>query len=219
MRHLSNQDVASLQTIFSAHAPLVWSVIVAIVVLAAGVQAFRYLTKNKTNKALELAAKAGDAESQFECGMMYASRKNGKAALSWLKKAADQDHTLSQYQLGELYFYGELVDEDLNLAYAWYEKAALRGNMQAQYQLVELLSYEDFPDPENKLSFSWCEKSANQGYAPAQVELADRFLDGEEGAEKNIDKALFWYKKAAAQGDEDALSAIEEIEGVSSDAH
>ena len=46
------------------------------------------------------------------------------------------------------------------------------------------------------------------GYAPAQFNLGRSYEKG-EGIDKDREKALYWYGKAARQGDADAQARLE----------
>ena len=46
------------------------------------------------------------------------------------------------------------------------------------------------------------------GYAPAQFNLGRSYKKG-EGIDKDREKALYWYGKAARQGDADAQARLE----------
>ena len=53
-------------------------------------------------------------------------------------------------------------------------------------------------------------KSAEQSDAGAQIWLGYCYENG-YGVEKDITKAVEWYRKAAAQGDKDAEERLKEI--------
>jgi hypothetical protein len=54
------------------------------------------------------------------------------------------------------------------------------------------------------------QKSAQMGYAPAQFLLADMYEDGDEVV-KDKAQAIYWYKKAAEQGNREAQRALEKL--------
>ena len=53
-------------------------------------------------------------------------------------------------------------------------------------------------------------KAANRGDSIAQYNLAYMYENG-EGIEKDIDQAIYWYKKAAEQGDKEAQKELKKI--------
>jgi TPR repeat protein len=69
---------------------------------------------------------------------MYANGRgvpqDNKAAVSWYRKAAEQDHADAQFHLGVVYASGLCVAQDLVVAVSWYRKAAEQGHADAQKQ-------------------------------------------------------------------------------------
>jgi TPR repeat protein len=65
------------------------------------------------------------------------ARNLGKAAQLW-QKAADQGNAVAQFNLGQLYQYGEGVPKDLGKAAELYKKAANQGHAQASEKLKAL---------------------------------------------------------------------------------
>jgi len=54
------------------------------------------------------------------------------------------------------------------------------------------------------------QRSAQMGYAPAQFLLGDMYEDGDEVV-KDKTQAIYWYKKAAEQGNKEAQKALEKL--------
>lgn len=134
-----------------------------------------------TNKELRNAAAAGDAEAQYDLGMMYLSGTHGfpkhfAKAYHWFLQSAAQGHTDAQFTLGTLYIFGRDKDipQDYQQARYWYEKAAAQDHVEAQFLLGVM--YEDGT-----------------------------------GGPSDWDKALEWYQKACEGGDEKACEAYEEL--------
>ena len=77
---------------------------------------------------LKAAAERGDAESQYQLGVRYATG-NGIAtddaqAARWIEKAATQGHVGAQFDLGLMYADGNGVPQDSATAVSWLRKAA-----------------------------------------------------------------------------------------------
>ena len=72
------------------------------------------------------AADQGDAEAQFNLGLMYDNgqgvAQNDQQAAAWYQKAANQGHAKAQYNLGVMYFNGQGVARNYRQAAAWYKK-------------------------------------------------------------------------------------------------
>ena len=61
--------------------------------------------------------------------------RNDAEAIRWYRKAADQDHALAQFRLGDLYSNGEGSPRDEIEAAKWYRLAADQGLGAAQFRL------------------------------------------------------------------------------------
>jgi len=80
-------------------------------------------------------AEAGDADAQFNLGLMYdigeGVPQDYKEAIKWYSRAAEQGSDRAQHNLGLMYATGEGVPNDYVLAYKWFNLAAAQGNEQA----------------------------------------------------------------------------------------
>ncbi len=52
-----------------------------------------------------------------------------------------------------------------------------------------------------KKAYLYYKMAAENGFATAQVNLAECYKKG-KGVEKDLDEAIYWYQKAAKQGNE-----------------
>lgn len=77
--------------------------------------------------------------------------------------------------------------------------AASRGNVSARYHLSLLLLSKAKTDADRQKAFVVLRSAAELGQGHAQFDLARRFESG-DGVETNLDEALRWYQKSAAQG-------------------
>ena len=78
------------------------------------------------------AAELGEAQAQFQLGLMYGLglgvKQNYATALSWYREAARQGHGKAQINLGYMFGTGRGVPQDYVEAYAWYSIAAAAGD-------------------------------------------------------------------------------------------
>jgi len=114
----------------------------------------------------------------------------GKSELDKLTEWAEQGDAQSQFELGEMYYYGDGVAKDFEEAFKWYRKAAEQGNRAAKKALSD---------------------AADQGQAQAQYNLGLVYASG-HGVSKDLEQAVKWYRKAADQGDAKAQSLLVEID-------
>ncbi len=89
----------------------------------------------------ELIARAenGDAETQFNLGVMYDTGKevtqDYAEAVKWYRKAAEQGYANAQSNLGLMYAKGLGVTQNYGKALEWNRKAAQQGMAEAQFNL------------------------------------------------------------------------------------
>lgn len=116
-------------------------------------------------------AESGDAEAQYNLGVMYRQGKGVKqdaaVALQWFEKSAAQGLASAEYYLGHLYDSGDSVNRDPVVAVTWYKKAAEKGNPLAQSNLgVAYASGEGVPQDIIK-AYVWFSLAASQGLTAA----------------------------------------------------
>lgn len=145
------------------------------------------------NKALqwyEKAAEFGSIEAMNELGMQYYEGgyvdKDVNKAIMWYKKAADLGDTEAMKKLASLYSDEDKEEESV----AWYKKAAEKGDTEAMISLGLHFGYSQ-PDQ----AIIWFRKAAELGNAEGCYFLGD-FYQGGLAVEKDVSKAIYWYKKA-----------------------
>jgi len=72
---------------------------------------------------------------EFEDSAAAYHRQDYKTVLRLLSKLAQQGHVLAQYNLGKVYYHGEVAPQDYAEALKWYRLAAQQGYALAQYNL------------------------------------------------------------------------------------
>lgn len=106
----------------------------------------------------------------------------------------------AQNALGEAYYDGKGVTENLTEAVKWFTRAAEQENAKAEYNLGNCYYYGNgvqYRDREEAVK--WYTKAAEHGNADAQNDLGYCYKFG-EGVDRNLKKAVEWYTKAAEQG-------------------
>ena len=86
----------------------------------------------------ETRAGHGDAEAQFSLGIKFAregAAQDYPQAAQWYLKAADQSHSLAQFNLAIMYAAGQGVARDKVKSMGWMRKAADLGDAGAQYHV------------------------------------------------------------------------------------
>ena len=69
---------------------------------------------------LIVKAESGDVEAQFDLANEYWEKGDYEQAFYWYKKAADQGNADTQFNLGLMYYEGQGVLQDYELAFRWF---------------------------------------------------------------------------------------------------
>lgn len=147
-------------------------------------------------------AEQGDANSQYNLGMLYA-RGQGvpqdyPKAIDWYQKAAAQGVAAAQYNLGVIYANGQGVPPNAEEARKWFLQAANQGVGNAAEGLGNIYhesgAFQNAAEAEK-----WYRQAAERGVASAAFHLGVMYDVG-QGVTKNYDEALKWYHKAADAG-------------------
>ena len=129
----------------------------------------------------ETRAGHGDAEAQFSLGVKFAREgvaQDYAQAAQWYLKAADQSHSLAQFNLAIMYAAGQGVPRDEAKSMVWMQKAADQGDAGAQYQVGmkhHRASLNGLPEaaPESRiLAYKWLQLAAAQGYRDSEAAWA-----------------------------------------------
>ncbi len=137
---------------------------------------------------------AGHAEAQFGLAFsLAAGEQNYAEAAEWYFKAADQDHHLAQFNLGQMFAHGQGVTRDDATAMMWFRRAANGGDAGAQFNLADRYGRSSMHESETDVSelriesYKWFKLAAAQGYgdALARSDSATQRMTHEEVAEGN----------------------------------
>jgi len=149
-------------------------------------------------------ADRGDAEAQFNLGLMYMKgqgvAQNYEEAVKWYRLAAEQGTAEAQFYLGLMSELGTGVAQDFKEAQKWYWVAATQGNARAQFNLGLVYAEGKGVALDFKEAVKWYRLAAAQGLVPAQNSLGAMYESG-YGVAQSYKEAVKWYRLAAAQGD------------------
>jgi hypothetical protein len=129
----------------------------------------------------EARADVGDAEAQFNLGVKLAGEgaaQDYAQAAQWYLKAADQSHSLAQFNLAIMYAAGQGVPRDEAISMGWMQKAADLGDAGAQHHIGlkhHRASLDGLPDaaPESRIqAYKWLQLAAAQGYRGSEAAWA-----------------------------------------------
>lgn len=163
---------------------------------------------------MEPAAKNSYGPALYGIGVLYLNglgvEKNAATAHHWFYRAAAQNYAPSFYRLGRLYDEGNGVARNPAAAAEWYRRGILFDDMDARYALG--MHYYNGNGVRKSYSNAYrlwivCAENGNKD---AQFNIGALYESG-KGVQKNSDLARQWYDKAAQQGHEGALKALEDM--------
>jgi TonB family protein len=134
------------------------------------------------------------ADSLSRCTFI-AGKKDGKPVQIWVAVT---------------YVWALDSDLGLNRPKQSVELAASKDDPAARYQLSLLFRATAKTGAERERAEALLRSAAELGHAHAQFELGRDLEQGLNGNPKDVDAAMSWYRKAAAQGDVFALQRLEE---------
>lgn len=178
--------------------------------------AFAYERQKNYSLAINWYEKAlqylhDDADVNFRLACCYRQVKAYDNAFEYMETAASLGRVEAMNMLGLMYSNSEGTEKNSELAIYWYEQAADEGMAVAMYNLGYEYRYilEDY-----KQAFYWYQQAVNTGYVSAMTELGDLYYNG-LGVAVNKQKAIELYKKAAENGDDNAIKTLEKIKTLS----
>ncbi|MCQ2242561.1 hypothetical protein [Treponema sp.] len=129
-------------------------------------------------------------------GLAAKKNKNYKSALDLFSKGANLGNAKCQFQLGELYYYGNGVTKDYAKAVEQYKKAAEQNHAAATYSLGYCYKTGYGITKDIKKAVSYYEKAVELGNADAMNGLGFCYEEG-SGVDQDYGKAMELYTKAA----------------------
>ena len=127
--------------------------------------------------------------------------------------AARAGDTQAAFEVAGLYAAGRgTAAPNGNQAAEWYRKAAADGNVQAAWELARLYIQGTVLPQNLEEAAVYLQLAARRGSADAQNELARFYAQGLGGLPTHAGESLYWYLQAAAQGQENAQNAAQDVQ-------
>ncbi|EXX54382.1 uncharacterized protein OCT59_023556 [Rhizophagus irregularis] len=158
-------------------------------------------------KLYQKATELGNTLVKFELAQMYLYgkeinidyNKNNKKGFELSEELSEKKYSCGINMLADCYNSGIGTSVNKQKAFKLYQKAAELGDIKGIYNLGRCYVKGEVIDLDYTKAFELFQKAANSGYELAQIILARRYEYG-HGTEKNIDQAIYWYKKSSEQG-------------------
>jgi len=176
---------------------------------AAGLAAFKNKDYQRAYREWKAGADAGQAEAQFDLGVLYAQGlgvlRDLNAAASWYRKAADQGNAEAQFALGQMYAHGWGVPRDTADAIRWFEMA---NSVDSDGPPTDWLTVEGYGMPQDpEQAAYWYRQAADRGHPEAQYSLGRLYAAG-KGVKRDEEQAERWVSASAAQGNAPAMADL-----------
>ena len=137
----------------------------------------------------------------------YGLVQSAKKAAKLYKRAVELGDVDATTHLGWMYRIGDGVKLDKKKAERLFRMGADRGDAIAQNKLAFLLDAEQ----KHEEAFRYYALAADQGHTDGEYNLGCCYRDG-DGAEVDLGKSRYWFERAAAKGDEDAIESLAELD-------
>lgn len=139
--------------------------------------------------------------------------RNTLEGLNFLTRAAEKGDALSCRLLMIIYEQGKAIPQDLAAADHWRRKGAEVGDQQCLFDLTEQL--EEQCENDNGANFEKILHSfmelAEAGFDAAQIKMGFAYQFGEWGINPDREKAIYWYQRAADQGNKAAINLLQKL--------
>lgn len=126
---------------------------------------------------------------------------NISKAISLMEISAKHENPIAMTFLGDAYYFGMGVSQNLYQSFDWYRKAAELDDPNGQYKLA-LMYLDGEGVPQNtKKGLDWLQKAADNGSAAAMDSFAIIYGYGQFGLAEDLEKFVYWSRKGAENGD------------------
>ena len=149
-------------------------------------EAQRWFQKALAGFQKAAATEKKSAYFQYRVGKMYAMgygvEQDYLEAARWYERATRHDnYPFAAYALGCLYFRGQGVERDEELALELFLTAAEKGNPYAQYLLGKIYYWGNGVEQDREKGLEYIQLAAEQGH-PGAVRFLERLAQGEQDA-------------------------------------
>jgi TPR repeat protein len=169
--------------------------------------------KAKALPIFQSFAEHSNPEAQYRLGYMYntINFSNGvpwdnSQAIYWYNKAAEQGNADAQIDLVVMYSNGATKNDTKSV----YWRNRLEENVGINIIQRANAFYNTFKHSNFLRAFALYQHLAEHGDARAQYRLGYMYYQG-WGVDKDHTQAIYWYKKAADQGDDAAKQSLKEL--------
>ena len=115
-------------------------------------------------------------EERYDEALAIMATPDYAKGVELMRKLAEEGYHWAQREMGRLYFAGNRVEKNEQIAVEWYRRAAEQGNAEAQFCLGCRYQYGQGVAQNDQLTVEWYQKAAGQGNERAFRILRERGL-------------------------------------------
>ncbi len=157
------------------------------------------------------SAEAGSTVGARNLAYMYkdgrGTDRNYEEAFRWFLIAAKKEDKSAIKQVIECYRQGLGVEQDNAKVIEWYKKLIDTGDKDA---IISLGCFYEGSMDDSESAIKYYRMAAEQDNSLGQYYLAEKYEHG-EGVGEDINTAIYWYRKSAMNGDEDAKKKLQSL--------
>jgi uncharacterized protein len=191
---------------------------------------WRYIKPNEDScfKYLKASAGLGNLDAQYLLGLAYLRglyvQKDVPRAIAWLEMASEQGNEYAMVLLAE--HYGgtnrflppdekKRSEAELKTAFEYFVEAAKKGSKDGAYNLARAYLAGKGTARNDSLGLVWMTLAANKyNHVLGQIKLGYIYLEGNLTFGCNLDKALYYFSRAANNGSAGLEATTEGVIGV-----
>ena len=164
-----------------------------------------YMVEQNVDSAIVYFKKAADLNDKNACLNLYniyravGENVDTVAAFEYLKKAAELKQSEALYEMGNYYYTGYMVEQDLDSAILYYEKAADLNEKNACSALYDIYTFDE-GKRDTVIAYEYLKRAAILENPYALNNLGSYYLEGYM-VEKDIDMAIIYYNAAIGKED------------------
>ena len=140
--------------------------------------------------------------ADFDKGVKAYDAGDYETALQEFTPLAEEENSLAQYNLGQMFRKGQGVLQDYQQAAKWYRLAAEQGDAGAQTNLGVMYAKGGGVLQDYQEAMKWFRLAAEQGHAKAQNNLGISYALG-QGVLQDYQRAHMWANLARSNGREE----------------
>jgi TPR repeat protein len=188
---------------------LLLAVMPALADTATGLVAFKNKDYQRAYLEWKAAAGAGQAEAQFDLGVLYAKglgvARDLNEAAAWYRKSAAQGNAEAEFALGQMYSLGWGVPRDVADAIRWFD---LANSVDSDGPPTDWLTLEGFGvEQDAQQAAYWYRLAADKGHPEAEFNLSRLYASG-KGVKRDEEQAGRWVSASASQGYAPAMADL-----------